>query len=150
MNKKTLTRVLLGLIAITTVATVIAYFVIKPDRPWMAFYVACCGGVQSAFSEGGLPVGAGLEDLGKGLRSQVGTMFGTLAKGPRYLEMAEGYCTRMALDADDEVIGYEFIHLGKFMDMVKKGMDANEALEKAKGSYGRFKEAVKYIDPRNE
>ena len=108
------------------------------------------GRTQSAFSEGGLPVGAGLEDLGKGLRSQVGTMFGTLAKGPRYLEMAEGYCTRMALDADDEVIGYEFIHLGKFMDMVKKGMDANEALEKAKGSYGRFKEAVKYIDPRNE
>ena len=45
MNKKPLTRVLLGLIAITTVATVIAYFVIKPDRPWMAFYVACCGGV---------------------------------------------------------------------------------------------------------
>ena len=45
MNKKTLTRVLLGLMAITTVATVIAYFVIKPDRPWMAFYVACCGGV---------------------------------------------------------------------------------------------------------
>ena len=45
MNKKTLTRVLLWLIAITTVATVIAYFVIKPDRPWMAFYVACCGGV---------------------------------------------------------------------------------------------------------
>ena len=108
------------------------------------------GRTQSAFSEGGLPIGAGLEDLGKGLRSQVGTMFGTLAKGPRYLEMAEGYCTRMALDADDEVIGYEFIHLGKFMDMVKKGMDANEALEKAKGSYGRFKEAVKYIDPRNE
>ena len=74
------------------------------------------GRTQSAFSEGGLPVGAGLEDLGKGLRSQVGTMFGTLAKGPRYLEMAEGYCTRMALDADDEVIGYEFIHLGKFTD----------------------------------
>ena len=45
MNKKTLTRVLLGLIAITTVATVIAYVVIKSDRPWMAFYVACCGGV---------------------------------------------------------------------------------------------------------
>ncbi len=45
MNKKTLTRVLFGLIAITIVVTVIAYFVIKPDRPWMAFYVACCGGV---------------------------------------------------------------------------------------------------------
>lgn len=45
MNKKTLTRVLFGLIAITIVATVIAYFVIRPERPWMAFYVACCGGV---------------------------------------------------------------------------------------------------------
>ena len=108
------------------------------------------GRTQSAFSEDGLPIGAGLEDLGKGLRSQVGTMYGTLAKGTRYLEMAEGYCTRMALDANDEVIGYEFVHLGKFMEMVKKGVEANEALEKAKGSYGRFKEAVKYIDPRNE
>ena len=56
----------------------------------------------------------------------------------------------MALEKNDEVIGYEFIHWGKFMDMVKKGTDANEALEKAKGSYGRFKDAVKYIDPRND
>ena len=108
------------------------------------------GRTQSAFSEGGLPIGAGLEDLGKGLRSQVGTMFGTLDKGARYLEMAEGYCTRMALDKNDEVIGYEFIHMGKFMDMIKKGMDANEALAKAKGSYGRFNDAAKYIDPRHE
>ena len=37
------------------------------------------GRSQSAFSEGGLPIGASLEDLGKGLRSQVGTMFGTVA-----------------------------------------------------------------------
>lgn len=108
------------------------------------------GRSQSAFSEGGLAVGASLEDLGKGLRSQVGTMFGTLAKGTRYLEIAEGYCTRMALDADGEVIGYEFVHMGRMIDMVKQGMDANEALEKAKGTYGRFAEAVKYIDPRKE
>ena len=108
------------------------------------------GRTQSAFSEGGLPIGAGLEDLGKGLRSQVGTMFGTIAKGPRYLEMAEGYCSRLALDANDEIIGYEFVHLGKFMDMVKKGVNAAEALEKSKGTYGRFKEAAKYIDPRHE
>ena len=47
------------------------------------------GRTQSAFSEDGLAIGAGLEDLGKGLRSQVGTMYGTLAKGPRYLEMAD-------------------------------------------------------------
>ena len=108
------------------------------------------GRTQSAFSEGGLVIGASLEDLGKGLRSQVGTMFGTLAKGTRYLEMAEGYCNRMALDANDEVIGYEFVHLGKVMEMVRKGVDANEAIEKAKGHYGRFDDAVKYIDPRKE
>ncbi|MFI3267721.1 MAG: hypothetical protein R3Y51_03285 [Rikenellaceae bacterium] len=108
------------------------------------------GRTQSAFSEGGLPIGAGLEDLGKGLRSQVGTMFGTLAKGPRYLEMAEGYCTRMALDADGETIGYEFVHLGKVMDMLKKGVDANEAIKNATGTYGRFTEAASYIDPREK
>ena len=108
------------------------------------------GRTQSAFSEDGLPVGASLEDLGKGLRSQVGTMFATNAKGPRYLEMAEGYCTRMALNADNEVIGYEFVNLGKMMDSIKKGEDANVALEKAKGRYGQFDAAVKYIDPRHE
>ncbi len=108
------------------------------------------GRTQTAFSEGGLPIGAGLEDLGKGERSQVGTMFGTLDKGPRYLELAEGYVTRNALDKDNQIIGYEFIHLGKMMDMIKKGTDPKEALEKAKSTYGRFNEAVKYIDPRHE
>jgi hypothetical protein len=56
----------------------------------------------------------------------------------------------MALDKDGEVIGYEFIHLGKRMDAVKKGTDANEALKKATSTYGRFAEAAKYIDPRHE
>ena len=41
------------------------------------------GRTQSAFSDDGLVVGAGLEDLGKGLRSQVGTMYATKAKGVR-------------------------------------------------------------------
>ena len=108
------------------------------------------GRSQSAFSEDGLAVGASLEDLGKGLRSQVGTMFATKAKGPRYLEMAEGYVTRIALDEENLIIGYEFINLGKMMDFIKKGDDANTALEKAKGSYGRFAGAVKYIDPRKD
>ena len=108
------------------------------------------GRTQTAFSEGGLPIGAGLEDLGKGMRSQVGTMYGTLAKGVRYLEMAEGYVTRLALDDNDEVIGYEFIHLGKMMEMIHKGMDANEALGKATASYGRFGEATRTINPRHE
>lgn len=108
------------------------------------------GRSQTAFSEGGLPIGASLEDLGKGLRSQVGTMFGTKAKGARYLEMAEGYITRVAVDADNEIIGYEFVNLGKMMDAIKKGTPAEEALNKAKGVYGRFNDAVKYIDPRHE
>ncbi|GAB6167631.1 iron-sulfur cluster assembly scaffold protein [Clostridium carnis] len=108
------------------------------------------GRTQTAFSEGGLPIGAGLEDLGKGLRSQVGTMYGTVAKGSRYLEMAEGYVTKLALDADNEIIGYRFVHLGKMMEFVAKGMDANEAMEKATGQYGRFDDAVRTIDPRHE
>ena len=95
------------------------------------------GRTQSAFSEGGLIIGAGLEDLGKGLRSQVGTLYGTLAKGPRYLEMAEGYIKNIFLDKNDEICGYEFVHMGKFMDEIKKGTDANEALKKVTGTYGR-------------
>ena len=108
------------------------------------------GRTQSAFSEEGLPVGAGLEDLGKGLRSQVGTMYGTLKKGPRYLEMAEGYVTGIALDKDDQIIGYQFVNLGKMTDFIKKGDDANTAWEKAKGQYGRVDDAVKIIDPRKQ
>ena len=108
------------------------------------------GRSQSAFSDDGLVVGAGLEDLGIGLRSQVGTMFGTKAKGVRYLEMAEGYVTRIALDDDDQVIGYEFVKLGKMMEDIRHGMSADEALKKNTGSYGRFANAPKYIDPREE
>lgn len=108
------------------------------------------GRSQSAFSEGGLPVGAGLEDLGKGLRSVTGSMYGTARKGPRYLEMAEGYVLELGLDAHDEIIGYKFVHLGLMMDAVKKGVDANQALQDATGTYGRFDEAVKTIDPRKE
>ncbi len=108
------------------------------------------GRTQSAFSEDGLAIGAGLEDLGKGLRSQVGTMYGTLEKGSRYLEMAEGYVTHIALDKDNLIIGYEFVQLGRMMEMIRKGTPADEALKKATGRYGRFDEAVKVIDPRNE
>ena len=111
------------------------------------------GRTQSAFSEGGLTIGAGLEDLGKGSRSQVGTMYGTVAKGVRYLEMAEGYVTRMALDENDQVIGYEFVNLGKMTDFIKKGDDPTTAYNKSMGHYGRFAEAdgaVKYIDPRKD
>ncbi len=108
------------------------------------------GRTQTAFSEGGLPVGAGLEDLGKGLRSVTGTMYGTSAKGVRYLEMAEGYVTRLALDEEDKVIGYEFLKLGQMLEAIEKGMDPAEALKKYTGSYGRFADAVKTINPRKQ
>ena len=107
------------------------------------------GRTQSAFSDAGLPVGSGLEDLGKGLRSQIGTMYSTQEKGARYLEMAEGYVTKLALE-QGEIIGYEFVHLGKLMQYVTEGMDGNEALKKATGRYGRFDEAEEYIVPRKQ
>ncbi|MBR3302077.1 MAG: iron-sulfur cluster assembly scaffold protein [Firmicutes bacterium] len=108
------------------------------------------GRSQSAFSDDGLAIGAGLEDLGKGLRSQIGTMYGTKEKGVRYLEMAEGYVTGIALDEDNEVIGYQFVNLGKMTDFIKKGDSPNEAWEKAKGQYGRVADAARIIDPRKE
>ncbi|MBR2683827.1 MAG: hypothetical protein IKE22_11250 [Atopobiaceae bacterium] len=108
------------------------------------------GRTQTAFSEDGLPIGAGLDDLGKGLRSMVGTTYGTAAKGARYLELAQGYITQLALNDNNEIIGFEFINLGKFMDDVKKGTDANKALEAAKGRYGQWDAPAKTIDPRKE
>ena len=108
------------------------------------------GSSQSAFSEGGLAICAGLEDLGKGTRSQVGTVYSTREKGPRYLDLAEGYVVELGLDANDEIIGYKYVHIGKMMEAIKKGVEPNEAIKNASGTYGRFDEAVKKIDPRKE
>ena len=111
------------------------------------------GRTQTAFSEDGLPIGAGLEDLGKGLRSQVGTIFSTGKKGVRYLEMAEGYILKVALDKDDQACGYQFVRLGKMLEAIRHGVSPDEAYKANIGTYGRFSKedgAVKYIDPREE
>ena len=108
------------------------------------------GRTQSAFSEDGLPIGAGLEDLGKGLRSQVGTIFSTNVKGVRYLEMAEGYILSVALDENSEAIGYKFVKVGKMLEDIRRGANPAEAYEKNIGTYGRYEDAPKYIDPREE
>lgn len=108
------------------------------------------GRTQSAFSDDGLVIGAGLEDLGKGLRSQIGTMYSTNEKGVRYFEMTEGYVIDLALDENSEVIGYKYVSLGKMMEAIRNGVDPKEAYEKNVGTYGRYGEAVKYIDPRKE
>ncbi len=109
------------------------------------------GRTQSAFSENGLPIGAALEDLGKGLCSVTATIHSTKAKGVRYLETTEGYIVEIALDDNDEVIGYKYIKTGVMMENItQKGMDPAEALEKATGTYGRFADAAKTINPRCE
>lgn len=108
------------------------------------------GRSQTAFSENGLPVGAGLDDLGKGARSMLGTMYSTKKKGARWLEMTEGYVRELALDKDNCIIGYAYTNLGKMMDEIKQGTDANTALKDASGTYGRYDEGVKFIDPRKE
>ena len=74
-------------------------------------------------------------------------------KGVRYLELTEGYINKLAVDANDEVIGYQFVKLGKMMEDIRHGKTPNEAYEKNVGTYGRFSKeqgAVKYIDPREE
>lgn len=108
------------------------------------------GRTQSAFSEDGLAVGAGMEDLGKGLMSQVGTIFSTELKGPRYMNLTEGYILENGLDKDGNIIGYKYVNMGKMMEFIKDGIDPKEAIDKATGEYGRFSEAVKKIDPRKE
>ena len=112
------------------------------------------GRTQTAFSEDGLPIGAGLEDL-KQLRSITGTMYSTAEKGVRYLEMAEGYVTGLALDEENKVIGYQFVNLGKMMEFVNKSstedlekMSVKDFVAKFQKSYGRFGDAVKVINPR--
>ena len=114
-----------------------------------------CDAINTAMRELFLQIvyGRTQSALGKGLRSQVGTMYGTKLKGVRYLEMAEGYVMTLALDKNNEVCGYKFISLGKMTDFIKKGLSPTEAFEKAIGTYGRYSKdagAVKYIDPRTD
>lgn len=108
------------------------------------------GRSQTAFSENGLPIGAGLEDLGKGLRSQIGTMYSTKLKGVRYMEIAEGYILSLALNKDEEVCGYKFVKLGKMLEDIRNGTCPNDAFKNNIGTYGQYENAIKYIDPRNE
>ena len=106
------------------------------------------GRSQSAFSEGGLAVGSALEDLGKTLSSNVGTVYSQQDKGTRYLNLAEGYITKEGLDENGEIIGYEYVAIGSLMKSLREGVDSKDAIAKATKQYGRFNEAVTIIDPR--
>ena len=69
---------------------------------------------------------------------------------PIYLELAQGYVTRQALNDKDEIVGFEFINLGVLADALKDGLDAAAAVEKATGRYGQWDNPAKVIDPRHE
>lgn len=108
------------------------------------------GRSQTAFSLGGIPIGEGAEELGKFMRSQVGTIYSSQQYGPRYLELTEGYVMELGLDDEEEIIGYKYVNLGKMMALIRDGKSPQLACEEASGTYGRFKEAVKTIDPRKK
>lgn len=114
------------------------------------FLAMAYGRTQTAYSQGGLDIGAGMEDLGSSLRSQVGTCYGTMEKGPRYLELTEGYISRLGLDADNRIIGYQYINLGLMMNLLAEGHSAEDSLKQATGCYGRYEEAVTTINPRKQ
>ena len=80
------------------------------------------GRSQSAFSENGLAVGSALEDLGKTLSSNVGTVYSQEKTGTRYLNLAEGYITKEGLDENGEIIGYEYVAIGSLMKSLREGM----------------------------
>ncbi|MBP3619555.1 MAG: hypothetical protein J6J24_02720 [Clostridia bacterium] len=109
------------------------------------------GRSQSAFSLGGLEVGASMEDLGKFKTSQVGTIVSTEEGGVKYLNLTEGYITKMALDETGETIGYEYVNLGLLIkNLQDESLSKKEAIEKSTKRYGRFDEAAKIINPRGE
>ena len=108
------------------------------------------GRSQTAFTKNGLPVGAGFDDLGPSVSSMVGTTYGTIEKGPRYLSVTEGYVIKLALDNQDRVIGYSYVNCGHMMNDIRHGKSTQQAFEDAYGTYGRYEEAVRYIDPREE
>ena len=108
------------------------------------------GRSQSAYSENGLAIGSGMEDLGGTKSSQLGTVYSTKLKGPRYLSLTEGYILEEALDENDNIIGYKYCNTNKMMKYIKEGMDPKEAIDKSTGTYGRYNEASKYIDPRED
>ena len=59
--------------------------------------------------------------------------------------------TRLALNEDDEIIGYEFINLGKMMDIIKNGIDARtRPWRRPPAPMASSTDAAKYIDPRKE
>lgn len=119
------------------------------DAMKQVFLQLVYGRSQSAFSENGLEIGAGLEDLGKHKASNVCTVYGS-ENGTKYLNLAEGYITRQGIDANGEIIGYEYINPNLLIELLQSGKTAEEALKLSTKVYGRFEEAKVKFNPRSE
>lgn len=108
------------------------------------------GRSQSAFSDGGLEIGSAMDDLGRNKSSSISTVYSNNKVGVRYLALAEGHITKLALDENNEIIGYEYVNYPKLIELLKEGISPDEALEKTTNVYGRFNEGKKFINPRKE
>lgn len=106
------------------------------------------GRSQSAFTDGGLEIGAGKEELGKYVESTIGTSYSNSEDGVRYYNTSEGYIYRLGLDKNDEIIGYQFIKMPQLLKDIENGQQASVALSNNIKNYGRFEKATKIIDPR--
>ena len=106
-----------------------------------------CDAINDAMKQ--IEVGAALEDLGKNLTSNVGTVYSRADQGTKYLNLAEGYITKEGLDKNGEIIGYEYVSIGMLLNLLKdENIKPKDAIKKATKTYGRFDEAVSVIDPR--
>lgn len=113
-----------------------------------AFMQLAYGRSQSAFSLGGLDSGACYEELGKFANSQIGTIYSNSNQGVKYLNTTEGYTTKLALDKNKEIIGYEYVNTNKMMSLIGDGIEPKEALKLSTNTYGRFDEADTIIKAR--
>ena len=87
------------------------------------------GRTQSAFSDDGLVIGAGLEDLGKGLRSQVGTMYGTKAQGHPLSGNGRRLCAQAwPGQGRSRSCGYQFLSSGQDDGRHQEGHDPQRSL----------------------
>lgn len=117
------------------------------DAMKQVFLQLVYGRSQTAFSDNGLKVGSAMEDLGKHKASNVATVYGS-DNGTKYLNLAEGYITRQALDKNGEIIGYEYINPNLLIELLQSGKSSQEALNESTKTYGRFSEGIKFINPR--
>ena len=156
-------KILLTLLALLTVAPLLA----QSDTLTLGY---CKGAVASegmATQKGNTWVSAAIQLPGETMeayqgnsvaqvrvalcsRSNIDTLRVWVRKTLKGENLAEGYITKVALDKNGEAIGYQFVRLGKMMEDIRHGVNAEEALKKNTGTYGRFADAPKYIDPREE